>query len=204
MHGVGSLTPPVSWPWPWARAAIALLLTAVLAIAGYIVQNKNATDANRAQHQVAQETAGRARAEEKAGRQLESVQTQTAELILPAVMLGCQFHAAFDRAVRDCGLEAYMATYGMEWFSPPTQPHVSVFNDGTLAWGQAWATNPFACVMPPEDVARLAADPAKRARWVESVTHGMLPLLRKLVPILQTKVHLPTPRMRACVCVRTC
>ena len=92
------------------RAAIALLLTALLAIAGYILQNKNAADANKVQHEVVQEAAERANVEAKAGKQLERVQMQNAELIMPAVMLSNQFLKAFDRAVLDCGLDAYMAT----------------------------------------------------------------------------------------------
>jgi hypothetical protein len=89
-----------------------------------------------------------------------------------------------------------MATYAMEWLSPPTQPHVSVYNLGNPALQKPWATNPFLCTLPSEDVARLAADLVQRARWVESVTHGMLPPLRELVPILQTKVRLPTRKLR--------
>jgi hypothetical protein len=41
-------------------------------------------------------------------------------------------------------------------------------------------------------VARLAADPTKRARWVELATHTLLPVLRELVPIIQTKVRRAT------------
>jgi hypothetical protein len=51
------------------------------------------------------------------------------------------------------------------------------------------AANPFACTLPPEDVARLEADSAKRARWQEMIVSTVLPLLRELVPILQTKVR---------------
>jgi hypothetical protein len=171
-------------------AAIALLLTAVLAIAGYIVQNKNATDANRAQHEVAQEAAVRERVEEKAGKQLERVQMQNAEFILPAAVAANRFLAAFSRTVLDCGLEAYIATYTMQWISPPTQPHVSVFTFDNPAMTKATAANPFTFTLSPEDLARLAADPVKRARWAESVTHGLLPPLRELVPIIQTKVRL--------------
>jgi hypothetical protein len=177
--------------WIFFRAAIALLLTALLAIAGYILQNKNAADANKVQHEVVQEAAEREKTEAKAGRQLERVQTQNAELIMPAAMLSNQFIKAFDRAVLDCGLDAYMATYAMECISPPTQSHVSVHNLGNPATVKAWGHNPFLGSLPPEDVARLAADPVKRARWVESVTHGMLPPLRELVPLIQTKVCLP-------------
>jgi hypothetical protein len=170
-------------------AAIALLLTALLAIAGYILQNKNAADANKVQHEVIQQAAEREKVEAKAGRQLERVHMHNAEFILPCVSLVAHFRHAYERAVLDCGLEAYLATYVLEWLSPPTQPHVSVFNTDNPAMAKAGAANPFRFTLPPEDLARLAADPVKRARWVESVTHGMLPPLRELVPILQTEVR---------------
>ena len=54
------------------------------------------------------------------------------------------------------------------------------------------ATSPFPGTLPPDDVARLAADPTKRARWVELATHTLLPLLRELVPIIHTKVRQAT------------
>ena len=65
---------------------------------------------------------------------------------------------------------------------------------------RAGANHPFPFTLPPEDVARLAVDPEERVRWVESVTHGMLPPLRELVPILQTKVRLSAGRALVCVC----
>ena len=58
------------------RTAIALLLTALLAVAGYIVQNKNAADANKVQHEVVQEAAEREKGEAKAFKQLERVQVR--------------------------------------------------------------------------------------------------------------------------------
>jgi hypothetical protein len=83
----------------------------------------------------------------------------------------------------------YAAPYCLEFYSPPTQPHVSIFNLGTLKMVKAFSANPFTCTLTPEDLARLAADPAKRAHWVELYTHSLLPPLRELVPTLRTKVR---------------
>ena len=169
------------------------MLTALLAIAGYIVQNKNAADANKVQHEVVQESAEREKVEAKAEKQLERVQMQLAELINPVQQLLGYFCRAHDEAVRICACETYAATFLFEWHSPPTQPHVSVFNLGNPKTVKAAAANPFVYVLPPDDLARLAADPASRARWVELVTHTMLPPLRELAPITQSKVRKGSP-----------
>jgi hypothetical protein len=175
-----------------AGAAIALLVTALLGIAGYVVQNKASITANATQHELIQEAAERQRAEDRAGKQLERVQIQTAELVYPVGTLVNQFAQAFPRAAFECGLEDCMATYAMEFVSPPTQPHVTVFYAGNPKLYKAAAASPFFGTLPPDDVARLAADPTKRARWVELATHTLLPPLRELVPIIQTKVRRAT------------
>ena len=170
-------------------AAIALLVTALLGIAGYVVQNKASIAANTTQHQLVQEAAERQRAEDQAGKQLERVQTQNAELVYPVGTLSGLFAPAFHRAALECGLEGHLATYAIEFVSPPAQPHATVFYGGNPKVYKTVAASPFACTLPPDDVARLAADPTKRARWVELATHTIIPVLRELVPIIQTKVR---------------
>ena len=173
-------------------AAIALLVTALLGIAGYVVQNKASIAANATQHQLVQEAAERQRAEDRAGKQLERVQTQNAELVYPVGTLVNQFWPAFYRAALECGLEGNLATFAIEFVSPPAQPHVTVHYVGNPKVFKALAVSPFCGTLPPDDVARLAADPTKRARWVELATHTLLPPLRELVPIIQTKVRRAT------------
>ena len=173
-------------------AAIALLVTALLGIAGYVVQNKASINANATQHQLSQEAAERQRAEDRAGKQLERVQIQNAELVYPVGTLVNQFAYAFHRAALECGLEGYLAAYAVEFVSPPTQPHATVWYAGNPKYFKAIAASPFGVTLPPDDVARLVADPTKRARWVELATHTMLPALRELVPIIQTKVRRAT------------
>lgn len=173
-------------------AAIALLVTALLGIAGYVVQNKASITANATQHELVQEAAERQRAEDRAGKQLERVQTQNAELVYPVGTLVNQFWPAFNRAALECGLEGHLATFAIEFVSPPAQPHVTVWYAGNPKAFKATAASPFLGTLPPDDVARLAADPTKRARWVELATHTLLPVLRELVPIIQTKVRRAT------------
>ena len=170
-------------------AAIALLVTALLGIAGYVVQNKASIAANATQHKLTQEAAERQNVEDRASKQLERVQIQNEELIFPASTLAAQFYRASHRATLECGLEDHMAAYAIEFVSPPTQPHASVWYARNPKSYEAFAASPFAGTLPPDDLARLAADPAKRARWVELATYTLIPLLRKLVPIIQTKVR---------------
>ena len=150
-----------------------------------------------------QEAAEREKVEAKVERQLERVQLQLAEFILPVISLNNQFFKAFERAVSDCSLETYIAAFAMKWFSPPAQPHVSVLNLGDPATLKAWAETPFVYTLPPEDIARLAADATKRARWMELVTHTLLQPLRELVPIVLTKVRL-LARPQSCHSINVC
>ena len=167
-------------------------MTALLGIAGYVVQNKASITANATQHQLIQDAAERQQAEDRAGKQLERVQTQNAELVYPVGTLVTQFNIAFASAALECGLEDYLATYDIEFVSPPAQPYATVWYAGSPKHYKAIAASPFVGTLPPDELARLAADPTKRARWVELVTHTLLPVLRELVPIIQTKVRRAT------------
>jgi hypothetical protein len=173
-----------------AAAAIALLVTAILGIAGYIVQNKASIAANATQHELVREAAEQHLVEDKAAKQLERVQLQNAEFVYPVGILNHQFSKAFERAVHTCGLHGAIATWAFEYVSPPTQPYAIVLSAHNVY--KAIAANPMFC-LPPDDLARLAADPATRARWVELATHTMIPPLRALVPVLQTKARAAVP-----------
>jgi len=97
-------------PFIQLTAAIALLVTALLGIAGYVVQNKAAIAANATQHELIQEAAERQRAEEKAGKQLDRVQLQNSEFIYPMNSFMSAFTRAHDRAAFECGCESYTTT----------------------------------------------------------------------------------------------
>ena len=153
------------------------------------MQNKAAIAANATQQHIAQETAERQRNEEKAGKQLERVQQQMADFVHPWQQLANIFFRAYERAVLECGCEALMAMYAMEWFSPPTQPYATVRILGNPKGWKLGVSSPFGQTLPPEDLARLAADPTRRARWEELMVHTVLPPLRELVPVLQSKVR---------------
>jgi hypothetical protein len=153
------------------------------------VQARSVQRATEAQTSQEREAAEREKTETKAGKQLERVHLQLAEFVYPVQQLTVQFARAFDYAVPRCGSEDHAATYCYEWHNPPTQPHVSILNAGRAKMFKAFSANPFVYTLAPEDLARLAADPVKRAHWIELVTHGLLPPLRELVPIIRTKVR---------------
>jgi hypothetical protein len=100
-----------------------------------------------------------------------------------------QFIRAHERAVFDCEVEEYAATYDFQRISPPTQPYVGVLNIGNPESMKRGAASPFIYTLPPADLARLAADPTKQARWTSLVLHTLLPPLRELGPIVLSKVR---------------
>ena len=65
------------------RAAIALLVTAVLGIAGYVVQNKASISATKTQHELIQEAAEREKTESKAERLLQRVHMSQEHFLWP-------------------------------------------------------------------------------------------------------------------------
>jgi hypothetical protein len=167
----------------------AIVCTGIIGSIGYVVQARSAHRANEAQTSLEREAAEREKAEAKAGKQRKRVHLQRAEFVYPVQALTAHFARAFEFAVPRCGLEDYAATYCCEFYSPPTQPHVNIYTIGNPKTIKAYSTKAFLCTLAPEDLARLAADPVKRAHWIELVTHGLLPPLRELVPVLRSKVR---------------
>ena len=80
--------------------------------------------------------------------------------------------------------------YALEWFPQPATPHVEVFASWARpAMYRAYDRAPFA-QLPPEDLARLSADPELRSRYCELCVHLLLPWLRRVREIFATKSHL--------------
>jgi hypothetical protein len=78
----------------------------------------------------------------------------------------------------------------MEWFPQPATPYIDLPGFATSpAYYAALGRAPYA-ELPPEDIALLAADPARRARYCELALTVLLPPLRRMSEILATKSHL--------------
>jgi hypothetical protein len=109
-----------------------------------------------------------------------------AEFIYPFQHLSGPFMRAYERAYHVCGCVSDV--HITEWISPPTQPYASVLNIQNEEGFKQFTISPFVNTLSPEDVAHLAADPARSALWEDLMVHTALPLLRELVRVLQTKV----------------
>ena len=86
-------------------AVIALMFTSLLAVAGYMVQSKNATDADKAQHEIVQEAADREQARGLAAIQLERVRSQMGEVYRPVSTMIAQADKCAIYMQRELGFE---------------------------------------------------------------------------------------------------
>ena len=84
---------------------MALIFTSLLAIAGYMVQSKNATDADRAQHEIVQEAADREQTRGLAAIQLERVRSQMGEVYRPVQAMLAQADASANYMRRELGFD---------------------------------------------------------------------------------------------------
>jgi hypothetical protein len=172
-------------------AVMALIFTALLGIAGYVVQSKNATAADRAQHEIVQEAADRDQARGLAAIQLERVRSQMAEALVPLNTMLNQADQGNNYMARELGFE-FADIWNMEFVRPfKLWPHIQVRN---LDWSAQPAMvrtmkgspyNKFG----PRDIA-LLEDPTKRQIYIEAHTGCMVPCWREAASILATKGHL--------------
>ena len=170
---------------------MALIFTALLATAGYVVQTKNAAAADRAQHEIVQEAADRDQARGLAAVQLERVRSQMAEALVPLNHL-------FERPVvcmaymeRELGFEI-TDIWGVDFVRPfALWPHVEVWNrdfGGNPTLLKTMKGSPYK-KYSPADIA-LLEDPAKRQLYIEAHAGCMAPRWREVATILATKGHL--------------
>ena len=171
---------------------MALIFTALLGIAGYVVQSKNATAADRAQHEIVQEAADREQARGLAAIQLERVRSQMGDVYRPVQVL---LNQADWRAVymqHELGFE-FNDVRGFEFVRPfALWPHLEVL---TRDWSpKVLATlkgSPYK-KYSPADLA-LLEDPAKRQVYIEAHIGCIAPRYRDVAAILSTKSALMEP-----------
>ena len=170
---------------------MALIFTALLAIAGYVVQGKNATAADRAQHEIVQEAADRDQARGLAAIQLERVRSQMAEALVPLNALFNRADACAIYMQQELGFE-FNDIFAVECVRPFTLwPHLEVWNRaliGTPVHLKAFKGSPYK-KYSPADIA-LLEDPAKRQLYIEAHTGGIAPCYREIAAIFMTKGHL--------------
>ena len=105
---------------------MALIFTSLLAIAGYMVQSKNATDADRAQHEIVQEAADRDQTRGLAAIQLERVRRQMGDVYRPVQTMLQQGNTCAVYMARELGFE-FNDVWGFEFVRPfALWPHLEV------------------------------------------------------------------------------
>jgi hypothetical protein len=171
---------------------MALIFTALLGIAGYVVQSKNATAADRAQHEIVQEMADREQARGLAAVQLERVRSQMAEVYRPVQVLQNQADVCAAYMQRELGFE-FDEIFGVEFVRPfALSPHIEVLNrDRSPMYFAALKGSPYK-KYSPADIA-LLEDPAKRQVYIEAHAGCIAPRYRELAAILSTKSALMEP-----------
>ena len=171
---------------------MALIFTALLGIAGYVVQSKNATAADRVQHEIVQEAADRDQTRGLAAIQLERVRSQMGEVYRPVNAMLQQANSCAVYMAREVGFEWY-EIWGREFVRPfALWPHLEVhtrdFSPKLLATLKG---SPY-MKYSPADLA-LLEDPAKRQVYIEAHTSCIAPRYREAAAILSTKAALMEP-----------
>jgi hypothetical protein len=170
---------------------MALIFTSLLAIAGYVVQSKNATAADRVQHEIVQEAADREQARGLAAIQLERVRSQMAEALMPLNTLLDRADSGAMYMQRELGFD-FADIWSFDFVRPfALWPHLEVFDRtyfGTPKHLKAMKGSPYK-KFSPADIA-LLEDPAKRQIYIEAHTDCMAPCWREVATILTTKAHL--------------
>jgi hypothetical protein len=165
---------------------MALIFTALLAIAGYMVQSKNAAAADRTQHEIAQEAADRDQTRGLAAIQLERVRGQMGDVYRPVQAMLNQADTSQAYMRRELGFE-FNDVRGFDFVRPfALWPHLEV-------WTRDWSPKMLAALKgsayqkySPADIA-LLEDPAKRQVYIEAHTSCIAPRYRDVAAILSTK-----------------
>jgi hypothetical protein len=171
---------------------MALIFTALLGIAGYVVQSKNATAADRAQHQIVQEAADREQARGLAAIQLDRVRTQMGDVYRPVQAMILQADACAVYMAHELGFE-FNDVFGFEFVRPfALSPHLEVHtHDYSPKVFAAYKGSPYK-KYSPADIA-LLEDPAKRQLYMEAHAGCIAPRYREIAAILSTKSALMEP-----------
>jgi hypothetical protein len=99
-----------------------------------------------------------------------------------------KFTEACCNTCREVGLAGAIAQWSMAWVPVRATPYAEVYHYGNpSAWSAKYNAPYFK--LPPGDIAELEANPAKRQRYTELVTHSWLPTLRTLSEVFTTQVR---------------
>jgi hypothetical protein len=99
------------------------------------------------------------------------------------------FLEAYVNTCDEVGLAGAIARWSMAWVPARATPYAEVYHHMNPSAQSVFFNAPY-LKLPPEDIAELEANPAKRQRYIELVTHTWLPTLRTLDEIFTTKVRM--------------
>jgi hypothetical protein len=165
---------------------LALMSTAVLGIATFVLQARVAKNAEAAQKNLEQARVEQERGRELAAVQLERVRSQMGDVYRPVQVLLNQADTCAIYMARELGFE-FNDVWGWEFVRPfALWPHLEVLTRDigpkTLA---ALNGLPYKNYRPA-DVARLE-DPAKRQVYIDAHASCIAPRYREIAAILETK-----------------
>ena len=168
---------------------LALMSTAVLGIATFVLQAQVAKNAEAAQQDLERARVEQERERERAAVQLERVRSQMGDVYRPVqVMLGQADSCSVDMQ-RELGFE-FNDVWGLEFVRPfVLWPQVEVLN---RKFGPKWFTALKGSPYKKHSLADIALleDPAKRQLYIEAHAGCMAPRYREVATILATKGHL--------------
>jgi hypothetical protein len=171
---------------------LALMSTAVLGIATFVLQARVAKNADAVQQDLEQARVQHERGRELAAVRLERVRTQMSDVYRPVQALQNQADTCAIYMQYELGFEA-SDVWGFEFVRPfALWPHVEVLTrDWSPKWFAALKGSPYK-KYSPADIA-LLEDPAKRQVYIEAHTGCIAPCYREVTAILSTKSALMEP-----------
>jgi hypothetical protein len=165
---------------------LALMSTAVLGIATFVLQARVAKNAEAAQQDLEQVRVEQERGRELAVVQLERVRSQMGDVYRPVQVMLMQADTCAIYMQRELGFED-LDVWGFDFVRPfPLWPHLEVL---TRDWSPKYYTalkgSPYN-KYSPADIA-LLEDPAKRHVYIEAHTSCIAPRYRDVATIFSTK-----------------
>jgi hypothetical protein len=100
-----------------------------------------------------------------------------------------RFFEAYVNTCGEVGLAGAIARWSMVWVPVRDTTYAEIFHYADPGVRSAMFNAPY-LKLPPEDIAMLDANPAKRQRYIELVTHTWLPTLRTLCEVFTTQVKI--------------
>ena len=99
-----------------------------------------------------------------------------------------RFGEAYVNTCKEVGLSGAIALWSMTWVPVRATPYAELCHFMNPSAQSALFNAPY-FKLPSEDIAELEANPAKRQRYTELVTHTWLPTLRTLSEVFTTQVR---------------